>query len=101
MSGTTSTRFNRFALSTGLAMSLALVASSALADGKAMCTKAEKSTWKPQAEAEAAAEAAGHEVRRSKITDGNCYEVYTVKDGKNLELFYDPTTLTLVQTVVK
>jgi hypothetical protein len=80
---------------------LALGASAAWADGKVSCTTADKSTWKPQADAEAAAKAAGHEVRRSKITDGNCYEVYTVKDGKNLELFYDPVTLKLVKTVVK
>ncbi len=80
---------------------LSLTSLPVLADGKVACTTAEKSTWKPQAQAEAAAKAAGHEVRRSKITDGGCYEVYTVKDGKNLELFYDPVTLKLVQTVVK
>jgi hypothetical protein len=82
-------------------LALAFSASAALADGKVACTTADKSTWKPQADAEAAAKAAGHEVRRSKITDGGCYEVYTVKDGKNLELFYDPVSLKLVQTVVK
>ncbi len=89
------------ALVAGLALALAFGASPALADGKVECTTADKSTWKPQADAEAAAKAAGHEVRRSKVTDGKCYEVYTVKDGKNLELFYDPVTLKLVQTVVK
>ena len=78
-------------IAAGLALSF--VASPALADGKV--------AWKPQAQAEAAAKAAGHEVRRSKVTEGNCYEVYTVKDGKNLELFYDPVSLKLVQTVVK
>ncbi len=86
----------------GLALALSLAATSALADGgKVTCNTTDKSKWKPQAEAEAAAKAAGHEVRRSKVTDGNCYEVYTVKDGKNLELFYDPVSLKLLQTVVK
>ncbi len=101
MSGTKPMNIRDLAIATSLAMGLALVATPALADGKVACTTADKSTWKPQAEAEAAAKAAGHEVRRSKITDGGCYEVYTVKDGKNLELFYDPVTLKLVQTVVK
>lgn len=101
MSGTTSTSFRRLALVTSLVTGLTFMASPALADGKVACTTADKSTWKPQADAEAAAKAAGHDVRRSKVTDGNCYEVYTVKDGKNLELFYDPVTLKLVQTVVK
>jgi hypothetical protein len=82
-------------------LAAALMAPAAYADGKQQCSTASKSTWKPQADAEAAAKAAGHEVRRSKITDGGCYEVYTVKDGKNLELFYDPVSLKLVATVVK
>ena len=83
-------------------LALALAATSALADGgKVTCDNPDKSKWKPQADAEAAAAGAGHEVRRSKVTSGNCYEVYTVKDGKNLELFYDPVSLKLLQTVVK
>lgn len=89
------------ASTTCLALGFAFSAAPALADGKQQCTSAPKAQWKPQADAEAAAKAAGHEVRRSKITDGNCYEVYTVKDGKNLELFYDPVNLKLVATVVK
>ena len=52
------------------------------------------------AEAESAAKAAGYEVRRSKI-EGACYEVYAVKDGKNLELFYNPIDLKLMHTVTK
>lgn len=84
-----------------VALAMAMGTSPAFADGKQQCTSAPKSQWKPQADAEAAAKAAGHDVRRSKITDGNCYEVYTVKDGKNLELFYDPVDLKLVATVVK
>lgn len=79
---------------------LVMGTSVALADGKDDCTKAPQASWKPQADAEAAAKAVGHEVRRSKI-NGTCYEVYAVKDGKNLELFYDPTDLKLVHTVIK
>ena len=37
---------------------------------------------------------------RSKI-EGACYEVYAVKDGKNLELFYNPMDLKLMHTVTK
>jgi hypothetical protein len=72
----------------------------AFADGKKDCTTEPQANWKPQADAEAAAKAAGYEVRRSKI-EGACYEVYAVKDGKNLELFYNPTNLTLMLTVNK
>jgi hypothetical protein len=82
------------------ATTLALSAGLAFADGKKDCTTEPQAKWKPQAEAEAAAKAAGYEVRRSKI-EGACYEVYAVKDGKNLELFYNPVDLKLLHTVTK
>jgi hypothetical protein len=44
----------------------------AFADGKNDCTTEAKEKWKPQPDAEAAAKAAGYEVRRSKI-EGSCY----------------------------
>ena len=77
-----------------------IMSGGALADGKKDCTTEPQAKWKPQAEAEAAAKTAGYEVRRSKI-EGACYEVYAVKDGKNLELFYNPMDLKLMLTVTK
>jgi hypothetical protein len=72
----------------------------ALADGYTNCTKAPKASWKPAADAEAAAKAAGYEVRRSKV-EGSCYEVYGVKGGKLFELFYSPEDLSLKHTKAK
>ncbi len=85
-----------------LAAAAALMALSgaAMADGKKDCTTEPQGKWKPAADAEAAAKAAGYEVRKSKI-EGACYEVYAVKDGKNLELFYNPVDLKLMHTVTK
>ena len=83
----------------GLAMTLA-GSTPLLADGFTNCTKAAKASWKPASEAEAAAKAAGYEVRRSKI-EGTCYEVYGVKDGKLFELFYSPEDLSLKHTKAK
>lgn len=74
-----------------------LISSGALADGYTKCTKAERSSWKPMAEAEAKAKAAGYEVQRSKI-EGTCYEVYAKKEGKLYELFYSPQDLSLKHT---
>lgn len=70
------------------------------ADGFKDCTKLDKSSWKPASEAEAKARAAGYEVRRSKV-EGSCYEVYGVKNGKLLELFYSPEDLSLKHTKAK
>jgi hypothetical protein len=78
----------------------ALMAVSAMADGKKDCTTEPTDKWKTAAEAEAAAKAAGYDVRKSKV-EGTCYEVYAVKDGKNLELFYNPIDLKLMLTVTK
>lgn len=79
-----------------LAAVAATLAGPAFAHGFDNCTKEPKDKWKPQAEAEAAAKAAGYTVTRSKI-DGSCYEVYAKdKDGKKFELFYNPVDLSLV-----
>lgn len=84
-----------------LALSLlAFAAAPALADGFKDCTKLDKASWKPAADAEAKAKAAGYEVRRSKI-EGSCYEVYGVKEGKLFELFYSPEDLVLKHTIAK
>jgi hypothetical protein len=91
----------RISASIGLGLSLTLVLSVPLmADGFKNCTKVAKSSWKPASEAEAAAKAAGYEVRRSKI-EGSCYEVYGVKGGKLYELFYSPADLKLIHTKAK
>jgi hypothetical protein len=74
--------------------------SAALADGYKNCTKISKASWKPASDAEAAAKAAGYEVRRTKI-EGSCYEVYGVKEGKLYELFYSPEDLSLKHTIAK
>lgn len=73
------------------------LAAPAFAHGFDNCTKEPKDKWKPQADAEAAATAAGYTVTKSKI-DGSCYEVYAKdKDGKKYELFYNPVDLSLVK----
>ncbi len=85
---------------TSLCAALAFVAMSgaAMAHGFDDCTKEPKDKWKAQTEAEAAATAAGYTVTKSKI-EGSCFEVYAKdKDGKQVELFYNPVDLTLVQT---
>jgi len=81
-------------------LSLSVFGSATIADGFKNCTKVAKSAWKPASDAEAAAKAAGYEVRKSKI-EGSCYEVYGVKDGKLFELFYSPADLKLMHTKAK
>ena len=85
------------AKSAALVLAVTVVAGPAMAHGFDDCTKEAKDKWKPQAEAEAAATAAGYTVTKSKI-EGSCYEVYAKdKDGKKFELFYNPVDLQLVK----
>jgi hypothetical protein len=80
-----------------LALVAAAISGPAMAHGFDDCTKEAKDKWKPQAEAEAAATAAGYTVTKSKV-EGSCYEVYAKdKDGKKFELFYNPVDLQLVK----
>ncbi|WP_315738971.1 MULTISPECIES: PepSY domain-containing protein [unclassified Bradyrhizobium] len=89
----------RLTIAAALAVAFAAI-SPALADGYKDCTKLDKASWKPAAEAEAKAKDAGYEVRRSKV-EGTCYEVYGVKGGKLYELFYSPEDLSLKHTIAK
>ena len=90
-----------FKASVVLGLSLSVFgAAPAFADGFKNCTKLAKASWKPASEAEAAAQAAGYEVRKSKV-EGSCYEVYGVKGGKLFELFYSPEDLSLKHTKAK
>ena len=90
-----------FGVLVGIVAALTLLASvPASADGFKNCTKAAKASWKPKSDAEAAAKAAGYEVRKSKI-EGSCYEVYGFKVGKLFELFYSPEDLSLRHTKAK
>jgi len=85
-----------YAKAASIAVATMLMSSHVLAHGFDDCTKEPKDKWKAQAEAEAAATAAGYTVTKSKI-EGSCYEVYAKKDGKQVELFYNPVDLTLVK----
>ena len=79
---------------------IAFAAAPAHAHGFKNCTKIAKASWKPASEAEAAAKAAGYEVRKSRV-EGSCYEVYGVKGGKLFELFYSPEDMSLKHTKAK
>ena len=81
---------------------VAMAVTPVLADGGIKdCTTEPQASWKPAAEAEAKATAAGYTVNRSKIA-GTCYEVYGVDAaGKLFELFYHPISLEHLATVAK
>jgi hypothetical protein len=67
-----------------------LAASSFLAYAAPECTKEPKSKWMAQDDMKAKIEAQGYKISRFLIS-GNCYEIYgRDKDGKKVEIYFDP-----------
>ena len=75
-----------------------MVASTALATGRATCESGPQSGWQPVAALEKLLTEAKWQVRRIKV-DGGCYEVYGFNDkGQRVEAYFHPVTLKPVPT---
>ncbi len=69
---------------------LLLVASSAFAGPT--CTKEDKAKWQDQKKfEEKLVNVDGYKIKKFKVTDGNCYEIYGWnKEGKKVEIYFNP-----------
>jgi len=55
------------------------------------CTQAPRDQWMPEAKMKQMVLDQGYTIKVFKIS-GNCYEIYGKdKDGKNVEIYFDPT----------
>jgi hypothetical protein len=87
--------------SLAIATLLAMSATSAFAGTRAGgCTKEPQANWVKAEMVEVKAKEAGFTVAKSKVA-GTCYEVYASKGAQRFELFYNPMTLELVETITK
>jgi len=65
------------------------------------CTTQPASSWRSVDDVTAAAEALGYSIRRVKV-EGSCYEANAIdKDGKRLEVNFNPVTLEVVRVKEK
>jgi hypothetical protein len=64
------------------------------------CTSEPQAKWLKADAVEAKATAAGYTVAKSKVA-GTCYEIYASKGSQRFELFYNPMTAEIVETVTK
>ncbi|MEX6504101.1 PepSY domain-containing protein [Pseudomonas zhanjiangensis] len=72
-------------------LSLALLSPLALA--KTECTTADKATWQDQDDFQQELVLQGYEIRKFKVTGGNCYEIYGYdKDKRKVEIYFDPVS---------
>jgi len=57
------------------------------------CTQADKSTWQNAEQFQAKLREQGYEIKKFKITKGNCYEIYGFdKDKRKVEIYHDPVS---------
>ena len=72
---------------------LSLALSSPLAFAGPECTKVDKAEWQDQAKFQEDLKAQGYEIKKFKVTGGNCYEIYGWdKDKRKVEIYFDPVS---------
>jgi hypothetical protein len=57
-----------------------------------VCTKEDKSKWQDQKKfQDTLVKESGYKIKKFKVTDGNCYEIYGInKEGKKVEIYFNP-----------
>lgn len=55
------------------------------------CTKEDKAKWQDQKKFQENLVKEGYKIKKFKVTDGNCYEIYGWdKDSKKVEIYFNP-----------
>jgi len=69
-----------------------------VAEAKKNCTDQPKDKWMTEEAFKKKAEADGYKIRKFK-QPGSCYEIYgTDKNGKNVEIYFNPVDGSIVQS---
>ena len=81
---------------------LSLVLASPLAVAGPQCTTADKAQWQDQAKFQEDLKAQGYEIKKFKVTSGNCYEIYGWNNDKQkVEIYFDPVSGNAVKTEIE
>ncbi|MBK5300678.1 MULTISPECIES: PepSY domain-containing protein [Gammaproteobacteria] len=81
---------------------LSLLAASPLAFASTQCTTADKAQWQDQAKFQEDLKAKGYNIKKFKVTSGNCYEIYGWdKDKRKVEIYFDPVTGKVVKEEIE
>lgn len=77
----------------------ALVAAASAAHADPTCTNEPRSKWMAEAAFKemAVKEHRISEVRKFEVTKTNCYEIYGFRDGKQVEIYFNPVNGKVVQ----
>jgi hypothetical protein len=81
---------------------ITLAALSPLAFAGPECTTADKSEWKDKEAFQQNLKEEGYEIKKFKVTSGNCYEIYGWnKDKQKVEIYYNPVTGAVVKEEIE
>lgn len=81
---------------------LSLLAASPLAIAGPQCTTTDKAQWQDQAKFQEELEKKGYNIKKFKVTAGNCYEIYGWdKDKRKVEIYFDPVTGKVVKEEIE
>lgn len=80
--------------------SLAFLALPALS-AEPQCTTVDKSKWQDPVKFQERLKAEGYEIKKFKVTSGNCYEIYGWnKNKQKVEIYFDPVTGKAIKTEI-
>lgn len=80
----------------------ALLALSPVAFAGPECTTADKAEWQDKDQFQENLKAQGYDIKKFKVTEGNCYEIYGWnKDKQKVEIYYNPVTGAVVKEEIE
>ncbi len=80
-----------------LILTMALLLVGGVAHAKKSCTDQPKDKWMKEEDLKKRLEGEGYKIRKFK-QPGTCYEIYgTDKDGKNVEIYFNPVDGAIVK----
>ncbi|VVO28598.1 PepSY domain-containing protein [Pseudomonas fluorescens] len=72
---------------------ISLLAVSPLTLASTECTKTDKAQWQDPAKFQEDLKAQGYDIKKFKVTSGNCYEIYGWNKAKQkVEIYFDPVS---------
>lgn len=76
---------------------MSIIMAGGMVHAKKTCTDQPKDKWMKEEDFKKRMEEAGYKIRKFK-QPGSCYEIYgTNKDGKNVEIYFNPVDATIVK----
>ena len=83
---------------TTLPLALSLAAAASIANAGPQCSNAPEAEWIPQETFKTGLIEQGYNLKKFKVTSGNCYEIYGWnKEGKKVEIYFNPTDGSIVK----